>query len=677
MTPKLASQSTLGLAGVLATLTGVLLWLWLGAPGEGAAPGVGGSERARQGGTDQPERLDLQSSEGRELRDSAVAGRSAREVPGTIAANTARGIFVEVRDLGPGLALTRPEVSFALPSGKALRVSLGERAPWPSESLVPAPEDEPRGWSLGEVRWEPAERSWIVPLAPAQSLRLTTLDAATGEPVVGPTWSFDWFDHAHTEPRKLDVELRGREPLVLHGFGFERGLLHGWLSGPGYLVSHFDHLAIEPGENELTHRAHSLELASAELRIRVTRGPEGSPVSDAEVEVVRAADERTSHLHWDRGLRPAEQPAPGDLDWRYAHGQRPDANGSLVARVPAPERYRIAVGSAAEAEFLGEPFQVRPGESQLHEIELPAPAVLRGRIVVPAEESERLVLGRLSLLDFEGEHFDYARELTGQGSFVPSSALDRSLDYDYRMEGLAPGRYTLRLIGRTDFMRGPSLGLNLMVTVVELAPGEDRVLDLVVGGQDIAASELASFVVSGEWRRPGPPELQPSWVQLNELLPGPGGLRMSPERQHSIGARLDEAGRFEIGKVEPGRYLLVGLGPRAMESSRDPGRIVTLLGFAEFEVVDKDVEVTVASGPRVLRLVSKLDGEGAVEPTRLRLLAPEGPEWLSALWATANYEVPKGGTWTFHGLPDVPMHLMQAGRILELARDFDLTVEVD
>lgn len=237
-----------------------------------------------------------------------------------------------------------------------------------------------------------------------------------------------------------------------------------------------------------------------------------------------------------------------------------DASGKFSLLRVEPGRYRLSAekNGFVRSEF-GQRAADRPGttltlnpgqEAKDVTIRLTPASVLTGRIV--NEEGERVAGARIEL-----ERFRY---VDGRRQLVPVNSATTNDLGEYRLYGIAPGRYFVsaqytpvweryaaRPAGAQENSYVPLYYPNTpdpdRAVIIELAPGAE------LRGIDFSLSPVRTVALRG--RVIGPPGRGTSVA----LLPAEGGSA----RGSNLHTSTDAQGNFELASVPPGSYYLVAV----------------------------------------------------------------------------------------------------------------------
>ncbi|MHC4375626.1 MAG: hypothetical protein ACYS26_03405 [Planctomycetota bacterium] len=585
---------------------------------------------------------------------------------------------VRVVDEGPGQRLSAPRVEFLDGTGAVVSLGVGDEAPWPSAERAPDATTPSKGWHVGEPRWDRDALAWILPALPDHTFSLFVRDSVSGEFATGLEGELTRFGYDQGDSRTVPIRVDRPEPLVFHGFHFGRGLVNVFLDGPNHLPSLNSRIPIGPGPNEFTDRVHALGVGTTRLVVEVVGAASGQPVPDVGVTVLRDETDAIDHVEFGWDVRPTDRVLAAG-DWRVWPGtQETNAQGRVELPVEAPGRYRIALHGEAHADSLGDAFHVPLADSLTQRVELPAAATLFGEITVDAAAAEDLKLMQLQALGLSGAAFDYSLDLSdGQDLFelqAPSTNLNRS----YSFEGLAPGTYRYLLTGYPDPARANLFELRLRTGEVTLRAGEAHRLDLHVDGAPDPGAASAGVVVRGTWTPDFDGRARPEAVMLLALEGGPGSDIRSPLTRAIAGAvGVDEQGRFEMEAIQPGRYLLMGQGSLETSGAEPSSNREQLMASLELEVADADLDVSLHSGPRVVRFLRAAGGSDPASKVHPALGAPEGPAWLDSLLRSGSMGVAPGGEFALYGLPDRPLLMVFQGDERPLEDIREVVIELD
>lgn len=585
---------------------------------------------------------------------------------------------VRVVDEGPGQRLSTPQVEFLDGTGTVVRLDVDDEIPWPSAERAPEAETPSKGWHLGEPRWDRDASTWILPVLPDHTFSLFVRDSVSGEFAMGLEGELTRVGYDQIDSRTVSIRVDRPEPLVFHGFHFGRGLVSVFLDGPNYLPSLNTRIPIGPGQNEFVDRVHALGVGTTRLVVEVVEAMSGQPVPDVGVTVLRDETDAIDHVEFGWDVRPTDR-VLAEGDWRVWPGtQKTSAQGRVELPVEAPGRYRIALHGEAHADSLGEAFHVPLADSHTERIELPSPATLFGEITVDPAAAEELQLMQLQTLGLSGESFDYALDLSeGQDLFGlegPPEDLNRS----YTFEGLAPGTYRYLLTGSSDPTQSRLFELRLRTGEVTLRAGEAQRLDLHVDGAPDPGAISVGVAVRGTWRPDFGGRARPEAVMLLALEGGAGSDIRSPLTRAIAGAvGVDEQGRFELEGIQPGHYLLMGQGALETTEAEPSSTKEQLMASLELEVADADLDVTLQSGPRVVRFLRAASDSETASKVFPALGAPEGPAWLDSLLRSGSMGVAPGGEFALYGLPDRPLLMIFQGDERPLEDSREVVVELD
>lgn len=299
---------------------------------------------------------------------------------------------------------------------------------------------------------------------------------------------------------------------------------------------------------------------------------------------------------------------------------RTDADGEVELDARAPGLYRLAACRPGHAESLGEPLELAPGTEQTLELRLERGASLAGRVRMLDGDPALAALRGVSGVRLE------------RGGTTYTAAFDRA--GGYRFDGLASGRYLLRVEGVA--LSGDSESLVPLVTQeLVLAAGEERELDFALGALAPGRSVVGTLS-SGEGD---------DWSWFVVLLPADA----SPESLPVQIASASEEGEFALAGVAEGEWIVAAMGRSADGRS---------LAFARHEFTlaasaPAQVELELRSQGRPLELASTAPASearevqlevGAADPLTRRMLEELPPLSVSA----------ESGA-RYLGLPEVPL----------------------
>jgi hypothetical protein len=671
-------RTWLALGLLLVALAGGGWWLL----GEPSVPGTAAERDAAPESDALPEREALLAEGARsgaagpgEGARSAVAAEPAVDLE---VGATPSPFRVRVVDEGPGQRLSSPKVEFLDATGAVVSLGVGAEAPWSSAERAPEATTASKGWHVGEPRWDRDASAWILPALPDHTFSLFVRDSVSGEFATGLEGELTRFGYDQGDSRTVPIRVDRPEPLVFHGFHFGRGLVSVFLDGPNYLPSLNSRIPIGPGPNEFTDRVHALGVGTTRLVVEVVEAESGQPVPDVGVTVLRDETDAIDHVEFGWDVRPTDRVLAAGA-WRVLPGtQETNAQGRVELPVEAPGRYRIALHGEAHADSLGDAFHVPLAESQTERVELPAPATLFGEITLDPAAVEDLKLMQLQALGLSGESFDYTLDLNeGQDPFGPEGP-PADLNRSYSFEGLAPGTYRYLLTGYPDPAQARLFEMRLRTGEVTLRAGEAQRLDLHVDGAPDPGAITVGVVVRGTWTPDFGGRARPEAVMLLALEGGADSDIRSPLTRAIAGAvGVDEQGRFELEAIQPGHYLLMGQGALETSEPEPSSSREQLMASLELEVGDADLDVTLESGPRVVRFLRAASESGPASKVFPALGAPEGPAWLDSLLRSGSMGVAPGGEFALYGLPDRPLLMVFQGDERPLEDTREVVVELD
>jgi protocatechuate 3,4-dioxygenase beta subunit len=321
------------------------------------------------------------------------------------------------------------------------------------------------------------------------------------------------------------------------------------------------------------------------------------------------------------------------------------SDGTFTFRGLAAGRYRLSASHNGYADPSGSRealYGARPGAALISlgagqtlddvVIRLAPTGVISGKIINEREEPMAGVLVQALKSSYRDGRREFADARTAFSD-------DRG---EFRVWGLAPGRYYVKATTPRSFDKGP-VPAQAYVPVFYpgvIDPAQSQAIDLRPGdefaGVNLTVNPLHAVHVRGRVLTSNGQPAKGAGVTLSQF--GSNG--------YTVEGEADAAGKFDIAGVPSGSYTL-----EAQQSENsDSGRV--LIGRSTISVgdINADVaDVTVFSGAAVSGHV-RLDGDGKVALARIRAaLRPAAGSEGDEVGSTT---VQQDGSFVFHDVPE-------------------------
>jgi hypothetical protein len=418
-----------------------------------------------------------------------------------------------------------------------------------------------RGWRLEPLRVEIDGASpdlAEIRAYPDHSFVLEVFDEGTRAPVEHVQVRTAWLNAAMVgaETPKMDLDSPGGE-LFLQGLPIESGRFRVEVSTPEHYVARsewFDALAGEVQVIRLGLKARS--TYSARLRVSAAERAGGAPVAGIRIYLFQEVEGApiTGILAGKAWVVLRDAPIDRDLV-EDIPPRLSDEAGVAVFEVPAPARYRVAIGDDRSPCQLGGGIALEPGDLGELDVLIDAPASLRGILMEPrTTASSNALAGDLSVM-LKGEE--------------TQRWIDLQPDRSFAFDPLAPGSYHLSIHRKADVF-GNTASPPVLTKELALQPGEHASITLDVD----TSAELG--VVRGTLVDPFASGASSQMIGIARSLEDDPGA--APGGPFAV-TELRADGSFELGGIPNGKWLVVAAG-------RTEDRRETSLMWAEVEMTD-------------------------------------------------------------------------------------------